>query len=92
MANKSRALALRPHSHRHVNPCARRRPADEPYEIWRDESSGFEWRVLKKYQPPDAEKANPGARWFCLTISPFKPEGELGDVYVRDIKSGVRIK
>ena len=29
----------------------------------------------------------PYARWFCLVKTPIVPEGELGDVYVSEIKS-----
>jgi len=34
------------------NPCGKTVSVDEPYEIYKDERSGFEWRVLKKYQTP----------------------------------------
>ena len=37
------------------NECGKMREKDNPYEIWRDDSSGFEWRVLKKYQKPELE-------------------------------------
>lgn len=67
------------------NTCGKMRPQDKPYEVWR--RGDWEWRVLKKYQTPEKEAANPYARWFCLVISPYCPNGEMGDVYVRDIVS-----
>tara|TARA_Y100000310_G_scaffold272467_1_gene287424 strand:- start:192 stop:458 length:267 start_codon:yes stop_codon:yes gene_type:complete len=47
------------------NPCGKTVSVDEPYEIYKDERSGFEWRVLKKYQTPENEAKNTFARWFC---------------------------
>lgn len=64
------------------NPCAKMRPPENPYEIWKN-NSGWEWHVLKKWQIDDNK---PYARWFCLVKSPFVPEGEMGDVYVSEIK------
>lgn len=55
------------------NPCAKTRTKDNPYEVW---------KVLKKWQIDDYK---PFARWFCFVTSPFCPEGEYGDVYVKDI-------
>jgi len=71
------------------NPCAKTRPESNPYEIWSN-NSGWSWKVLKKYQSPEHEQANPYARWFCLVISPYCPNGELGDVYISDIKKDAR--
>ena len=69
------------------NECNKTRPVDNPYEIWRDESSGFVWKVLKKYQNRENEAKNPHARWFCAVSSPFTwTSYELGDVYVSEIK------
>ena len=67
-------------------PCGKTRPAGKPYEIW--QGNGWEWNVLKKYSLDDAK---PYARWFCLVKSPIVPEGELGDVYVADIKAAARL-
>jgi len=67
------------------NLCGKTRPKDNPYEVWRS-SDGWEWRVLKKYQTPEKEAANPYASWFCSVTSPFCPLGDTGDTYVRDIK------
>tara|TARA_R100000808_G_C2043473_1_gene82050 strand:- start:41 stop:304 length:264 start_codon:yes stop_codon:yes gene_type:complete len=73
------------------NECGKMREKDNPYEIWRDDSSGFEWRVLKKYQKPELEAKNPYARWFCAVSSPYTwGSHELGDVYVSEIKSNGR--
>ena len=72
--------------------CGKTRKIDEPYEIWRG-PSGFEWRVLKKYQNEINESENPHARWFCGVKSNFTHGSfEYGDVYVSDIKNrGVKI-
>lgn len=69
------------------NLCGKTRPKTNPYEIWRSLDGGWEWRVLKKYQTPEGEAANPYARWFCSVTSPFCPQGEMGDVYISEIKS-----
>jgi hypothetical protein len=67
------------------NLCSKMRPANNPYEVW--QLGSWEWSVLKKYQSEEAEAKNPHARWFCLVKSAYVPDGELGDVYVQDIKS-----
>ena len=69
------------------NECAKMRDKENPYEIWRNDDAGFEWRVLKKYQKPELEAKNPYARWFCAVKSPYTwGSHELGDVYVSEIK------
>lgn len=71
------------------NPAAKMRPADQPYEIWRSADGLWEWRVLKKWQVDDDK---PFARWFCQVTSPMSPYGDLGDVYVAEIKdNAVRV-
>lgn len=62
---------------------AKERKPNDPYEVWADKSSGWEWHVLKKWQANDDK---PYARWYCLVKSPFVPDGEIGDVYVSEIK------
>lgn len=62
---------------------AKTRPVDKPYEIWEDVRHGWKWLVLKKWQVDDNKQY---ARWFCMVYSPFCPEGEMGDVYVSEIK------
>jgi len=64
------------------NLCAKTRDKDNPYEIWSNGS--WTWRVLKKWQVDDNKEY---ARWFCFVTSPFCPNGEMGDVYVSEIKS-----
>ena len=63
------------------------RPTSNPYEVWR--AGSWTWQVLKKWQVDDQK---PYARWFCNVITPMCPDGEMGDVYVKDIlTSAVRI-
>lgn len=74
------------------NLCAKRRPVENPYEIWMDPriNGPWTWRVLKKYQADDNK---PFARWLCHVTTPYVPQGEQGDCYVRDIVgSAVRIQ
>ena len=66
------------------NLCGKMRTKDNPYEVWRSRDGSWTWKVLKKWQANDDK---PYARWFCLVTSPFCPYGEMGDVYVSDIKS-----
>lgn len=67
----------------------------QPYKenahmVWTN-GAGWTWYVLKTYQTPEREAANPHALWFCLVTSPMVGEsGELGDVYVSEIKSNAR--
>jgi len=67
------------------NTQSKTRPADNPYEIWSNSPilPDWEWHILKKWQLDDNK---PNARWFCLVKTPIVPEGEYGDVYVKDIK------
>ena len=69
------------------NLCAKMRPKDNPYEIWQSQDGQWTWNVLKKWQVDDNK---PFARWFCFVTSPFCPEGEYGDTYVRDIQAQAR--
>jgi hypothetical protein len=61
-----------------------------PIEIWETPDGSWRWEVYRKYQKPKGEASNPYARWFCKVKSPFVPKGELGDVYVKEIKSVAR--
>jgi hypothetical protein len=76
------------------NLCGKTVKVDNPYEIYKNESSGFEWRVLKKYQQPHMERANRYARWYCAVRSPMTHGSwEYGDVYIHDVKQyGVKVK
>jgi hypothetical protein len=75
------------------NPCGKTVTRENAYEVWRTPDGSWTWYVLKKYQSPEKEAQNPYARWFCDVVSPFVGEaGEMGDVYVHDIKgSAVKI-
>jgi hypothetical protein len=70
-----------------ANTMAKMRKVDNPYEVWAN-ASGWEWRVLKKYQVDDDK---PYARWMCAVKSPFTGGSfDYGDVYVADIKANAR--
>ena len=64
------------------------RPVESPYLII--VQGDWEWRVLKRYQSQDAERANPYARWFVAVKSPLTyGSWEMGDTYVREIPTAV---
>ncbi len=67
--------------------CGKTRPKEDPYETWVSFDGTWKWLVRKKYQSPEAEAANPYARWFCTVITPASPHGDTGDVYVSEIKA-----
>lgn len=64
------------------NPCAKTVSRDNAYEVWTSQNREWTWYVLKKYQLNDNK---PMARWFCDVVTPFCPDGEMGDVYVADV-------
>ena len=67
------------------NPCGKTVKVNAPYEVYRN-NSGWEWRVLKKWQSPDKEVGNPYARWFVAVKSPMTHVTyDMGDTYVTDI-------
>lgn len=72
------------------NPCGKTRPRNDPYEVWQSHDGTWTWNVLKKWQSPEGEAKNPYARWFCDVVTPIVPNGEMGDVYVSDIKAHAR--
>jgi hypothetical protein len=81
------------------NPCGKTVKVDNPYEIYRNEASGFEWRVLKKYQTPAKEAENATkpfnyTQWYCAVKSPMTYDSwEYGDVYAQDVLTyGERVK
>jgi hypothetical protein len=43
--------------------------------------------VRKKWQANDDA---PYARWFCDVVTPMCPNGEMGDVYVSEVKAQAR--
>ena len=70
------------------NLCAKMRPASDPYETWVSYDGSWTWLVLKKWQADDNK---PYARWFCKVVTPMTgPSGDLGDVYVSEIKANAR--
>ena len=67
------------------NLCGKTRPVDNPYEVWCN-NSGWEWRILKRYQSLENEAQNPYARVLVAAKSPLTyGEFEYGDTYIRDI-------
>ena len=80
------------------NLCGKTVKREDAYEVWETDddfefggcTGKWTWYVLKKYQSPEKENLNPYARWFCDVVTPIVPEGEMGDVYVREIKAVAR--
>ncbi len=79
------------------NLCGKTVKRENAYEVWQNvvpfsiggdvqETGTWTWYVLKKYQTPEKEAENQYARWFCDVVTPMCPNGEMGDVYVSDIK------
>jgi len=68
-----------------VNVCKKKRPVDNPYEVWKSRDGSWTWYVLKKNQADDNK---PYAICHCFVTSPIAPDGEYGDCYVRDVKQG----
>lgn len=65
------------------NLCSKTVDKDHAYEVW--QAGTWTWYVLKKWQADDDK---PFARWFCLVVTPNTgSRGEMGDVYVSEIKS-----
>jgi hypothetical protein len=69
------------------NLCGKTRDKSDPYEVWQSHDGSWTWHVLKKWQADDAK---PYARWFCNVVTPMCPYGEMGDVYVQEIKDNAR--
>ena len=70
------------------NLCSKTVTRDKAYEVW--QAGSWTWYVLKKWQGDDDK---PYARWFCDVVTPICPDGEMGDVYVAEIKQhATRIK
>ena len=72
------------------NLCGKTVSRENAYEVWQSFDGTWTWYVLKKWQSPENEAKNPYARWFCDVVTPIVPEGEMGDVYVSDIKANAR--
>ena len=63
---------------------------ENAYEVWQTSDGSWTWYVLKKWQADDTQQY---ARWFCEVVTPFTPDGEMGDVYVNVVKAqATRIK
>jgi hypothetical protein len=72
------------------NDCSKIVSRENAYEIWQTPDKSWTWYVLKKWQIDDDKKY---ARWFCDVVTPMCPDGEMGDVYVEDIKRhAIKIK
>lgn len=63
---------------------------ENAHEVWQTPDGSWTWYVLKAYQTPEHEAKNPEARWFCDVVTPYMPEGELGDVFVHEVKRAAR--
>ncbi len=72
------------------NPCAKTVSREKAYEVWQSLDGSWTWYVRKKWQSPQQEAKNPYARWYCDVVTPIVPEGETGDVYVREITANAR--
>lgn len=72
------------------NLCGKTVKKENAYEVWQSVDGTWIWYVLKKYQNEEKEAVNEYARWFCFVTSPYCPEGEFGDTYVREIKNIAR--
>ena len=70
------------------NLCAKTVKPEAAYEVWQSGDGSWTYFVLKKYQSPEKEAANPYARWYCMVTSPITPHGEYGDVYVATVQDG----
>lgn len=65
------------------NEKAKTRGVNDPYEVY--VAGDWEWRVLKHYQSPEKEAANPYARTFCAVKGSGTFDGyDMGDTYIRD--------
>lgn len=65
-----------------ANPCGKTRPKDNPYESWEVPGIGI-YHVLKKYQSPEKEAANPQARWFVWCENEYN---DMGDMFAAEIQ------
>jgi hypothetical protein len=79
------------------NPCGKMVDREHAYEVWQNDkpisvggdifgTGTWTWYILKKYQNEENESKNQYARWMCDVVTPICPDGEIGDVYVSDIK------
>lgn len=68
---------------------AQRLKQGKPQEVYATPDKSWIWLVVKHYQKPKGEAANPYARVMCRVLSPMVgyTSGEIGDVYIKDITS-----
>ena len=72
------------------NPCGKTVSRENAYEVWQSSDGSWTWYCRKKYQVDDTKEY---ARWLCDVVSPFVPDGETGDTYVKDIiDNAIKIK
>ena len=69
------------------NLCGKTVKRADAYEVWQSLDGTWTWYVLKKWQADDNK---PYARWFCDVVTPICPDGEMGDVFVSEIKQNAR--
>ena len=65
------------------------RDCNQPYEVYVIRENGvitWEWRVVKKYQSPEAEADNQYARWCVAVKSPMSFSKAGRDSYINDIR------
>lgn len=69
------------------NDCIKVRDINNPYEIWKNDITEYEWRVLRKYEKPEKELLNPLAIWLVAITSPYTAEGlpDIKDEYIANI-------
>jgi hypothetical protein len=73
------------------NPYAVRVSPEHAYEVWQSYNGAITYWVLKKYQAPEREAANPNACWYVWTKSPATSEnGEYGDAIAAAVKRNCR--
>lgn len=70
---------------KNVNPCAKHRKVNNPYEVWQSTDGSWTYQVLKKNQRPELEARNPYAIWNCACRSPFELDLAGHDTYRKDI-------
>jgi hypothetical protein len=58
----------------------------KPLEIWESFDGRLRWEVYRKA----GNEQSSDATWLCKVFSPFVPEGELGEVYVQELKQNGR--
>lgn len=60
---------------------------DQAHQIWRTPDGSWTWYVLKHNVGVKREQTDPYASVFCDVVSPYMPEGEMGDTFLSDIRA-----